>query len=118
MHTRLTGNEMIADALKQMISHTQNSVELHKQGIGEYEMCSARGVLYTLGYNSDDAHTVLKYIHEDGFAYCLDFEFPSQALKADGETRETIYPDQQVCYWGADQLHSRLMCVTMPRAGE
>lgn len=110
----LKGDAMVSDAILQMISHTQNSMELTKQGVKEYEMCSARGVLYTLGYSSLDVTEILTYIHENGFSYCLDYEFPSNALKADGETTETIYPDQQVCYWGADQLNSRLRCVTMP----
>jgi len=106
MHRTLTGNEMIADALEQMISHTNMLHEQYKAGTGEYEMVSARGVLYILGFDSNDAQSILEYISENGFNYCLDYNI---------RIHDGVFPDQQVCYYGADALHSRLNCVTKPR---
>ena len=95
--------EQIADALRQMQSHCHMREDLYKQGVVEYESASARSVLYTLGYSDEQAEEVLDAIHAGGFNYCLDAKFPSK--NGDGDTPEFA------CWWGIDQLRSRLDCV-------
>jgi hypothetical protein len=94
----------IADAFAQMQSHCNLLWEGYKEGSRDYEMVTAREVLYTLGFNQDQADEVLGKIAEAGFSYCLD-----PHIKCDGgpgERRE--YPSYAVCAWGVDQLKSRL----------
>jgi hypothetical protein len=79
----------------------------------EYELCSARGVLHELGYDEAQTDAVLLHIAEGGFAYCLD---SSIACKG-GDRGEWTRPTQDVCYWGPDQLRSRLDSLSnAPRA--
>jgi hypothetical protein len=68
----------------------------------EFDPISLRGVLYDLGYGIDQVEHVLKTCADRGFWYCLDAAVPHQ----DGH-----YPAQSVCYWGPDQLRSRLECL-------
>jgi hypothetical protein len=94
----------VDEAIKQMKSDCQLSVEKYKQGVGEYESLSARMVLRRLGFDTADTLQVLQAIAARGFDYCLDAHIPMTGHhEAQGE-----YPDWQVCYWGADQLLSRL----------
>lgn len=89
--------DWIVEAVKQMIVTCDLKME-------NYEMVSARGVLYELGYSSEDAEVVLAHIAHRGFSYCLDYSIPS-----DHFTDPTPkFPDQQFCYWGPDQLKDRL----------
>lgn len=102
--------DQVNEAIEQMQIHTRNSVELYKQGRGDYETMSARSVLRTLGYNTADTLTVLQAIAARGFDYCLDAEIPMTGHhEARGE-----HPDWKVCYWGADQLLSRLQSLRRP----
>jgi len=73
-------------------------MEQYNAGVAEYQSVTARGVLYTLGFE-DDGDQILTAIGEAGFNYCLDRTVATH----DGE-----YPSQDVCWWGADQLESRL----------
>jgi hypothetical protein len=98
-------DDQVNEAIEQMKSHTRQSVEANKAGVGEYEFMSARGVLYTLGY-VDDADQVLKVIADRGFDYCLDPHISSHP--GDGEP---FFPSADGCHWGADQLLSRLQCL-------
>jgi hypothetical protein len=95
--------EQINEALEQMKSHCRISMEAHKAGVGEYEMVSARGVLYTLGYAADNAEEVIQAIADRGFSYCLD----PHILSTPGDD-PPFYPSADACHWGADQLLSRL----------
>jgi len=70
-----------------------------------YEMVSARGALYELGYDEEAAEDVLDYIYNSGFTYCLDSKYKSPMHK---ESSAPEYPSADVCYWGPDQLKSRL----------
>jgi hypothetical protein len=63
-----------------------------------YDMLSARGGLYELGYSEEQADDVLRDIAARGFDYCLDSQ-----IVCNGER-----PTQSVCVWGPDQLLSRL----------
>lgn len=100
-------DDQVNEAIEQMQIHTRNSVEAYKAGTGDYETMSARSVLRTLGYNTADTLQVLQAIAARGFDYCLDAEIPMTGHhEARGE-----HPDWQVCYWGADQLLSRLQAL-------
>lgn len=77
-----------------------------------YEPVSARGLLNELGYNAD-VEWILQLIYNGGFTYCLDHWFPSKAAalvdSENGPTwTEAEYPCVDACYWGPDQLKSRL----------
>jgi hypothetical protein len=93
-------HEWVGEAVDQMRSYCQQITET------DYHSVSARGVLYTLGYTPYDADTVLTELHKEGFDYCLDPMFPSKTLGKDEPT-----PDF-ACYWGPDQLKSRIDCCT------
>lgn len=93
------------EAVKQMITFTRELEDAYKQGTGEYAMVSARGVLMHLGYKATDTLAILQFIAERGFWYCLDAMIPH---RDDNEC-----PDWRVCYWGMDQLRSRLECVDL-----
>ena len=84
--------DQIHEAMGQMLSHCRQLEET------DYHSVSARGVLYTLGYNEEDANEVIQALHDGGFNYCLDPMF-----KSNGEAT----PDF-ACYWGPDQLRSRV----------
>ena len=83
--------EQIHDAIRQMLV----SCELKMK---DYEPMTARGTLYSLGFHGEDCEQILRYIADGGFNYCLDPEYH------EGEQRISL----DVCYWGPDQLASRL----------
>lgn len=78
----------INEAIRQMCTHCDLKMR-------DYEPVSARGVLYELGFGEDEAETVLEYLDANGFTYCLDRFYGNR-------------PSAQACYWGPDQLKSRL----------
>lgn len=92
-------DEQIREAIEQMKTHC----DLH---MAEYTPLSARSTLYALGYQAD-ADQVLQYIYDRGFTNCLDHRFLSTFYDGSSELR-TEYPSEDVCYWGPDQLKSRL----------
>lgn len=92
-----------AEAVVQMVNHCRLLMDQYKAGTGSYETVSARGVLYTLGFESD-VDEILAFIAEGGFDYCMDSTI---AAKHSGER-----PPRDACYWGADQLQSRLECLS------
>jgi hypothetical protein len=98
--------EQVNEAIEQMKAHAKISVDLNKQGVGEYEFLSARGVLYTLGYEEPDADQVIQAIADRGFSYCLD----SRILSTPGDD-PPFYPSGDAVHWGADQLLSRLNAI-------
>ena len=77
-----------------------------------YEPVSMRGALYSLGYSEDDADTVIRYVADHGFDYCLDPMIaathydPNNSQAIDGMV--TDRPSRDACHWGPDQLKSRL----------
>jgi len=89
--------EQITEAIDQAVVFCRS-----KEEAKEYESVSLRGVLYDLGYGIDQVENVLQTCAKRGFWYCLDSSIPHQ----DGH-----YPAQAVCYWGPDQLRSRLECL-------
>ena len=91
--------DQVSDAVRQMKSHCRLLMEQYEAGVREYATVSARGVLYTLGYEEEDADQVLRFLAKDGFSYCLDPIF---------RARDGSRFSRDACYWGADQLESRL----------
>jgi hypothetical protein len=85
-------NAQITEAIAQMVSHCKDLEH------NDYHSVSARGVLYTLGYEAD-VDQILQRIYDGGFTYCLDSNF---------RTKDNEYVTSDVCYWGPDQLRSRL----------
>jgi len=99
-------DEQVREAISQMKSHCRLLVEGYKAGTREYEMLSARGVLYTLGFDEAAADQVLEAIAKAGFDYCLDSKIACSS--GVGGSSEKTRPSQDVCIWGVDQLESRL----------
>jgi len=71
-----------------------------------YPMVSVRSIALDLGY-SKLLPQILTAIADGGFDYCMDQDIAMTGHhEAAGE-----YPDWRVCYWGPDQLRSRLDCL-------
>jgi hypothetical protein len=96
----------IHSAVHQMMAYLENVKANYDAGTAEYEMHSARSLLYMLGYDTDQANEVIVAIADQGFSYCLDSTVPSN-----DENGKLIYPSSDVCFWGFDQLLSRLWCI-------
>lgn len=92
--------------VKDAIEQAKVSCDLAMQN---YDMVSARSVFNQLGYDDDDVQQILETLADGGFSYCLDYRIPTK----DGE-----YPMQSVCYWGPDQLKSRLNAIYIPQNSE
>ena len=100
MDTALTA--LANEAIAQVIVHCDLLMET-------YEPVSMRGALNTLGFSPSEVEEILTVCAEAGFDYCLD---PSIAgTHYDGNTMVTTYPGPDACYWGPDQLKSRLQSV-------
>ena len=75
-----------------------------------YRPVSMRSGLIAAGYTRPDQITaVLEYVASHGFEYCLDHTIECSSGTT-GKPRSR--PDQQVCWWGPDQLKSRLDCLS------
>lgn len=94
--------EQKLNAIAQMKSHCQLKIESN-----DYESVSARGILYTLGFTAEETDETIELIRLGGFTNCLD----NSVFVIDMVTGKKNFPDQQVCYWGPDQLLSRLQCL-------
>ena len=92
--------------IKEAINQVMADCDLQKEN-GTYEMVSLRGVLTKLGYTQDQTVDVIFYVAEKGFDYCLD----NIVSHKDIDSGEVSFPGQQHCYWGPDQLKSRLRSV-------
>lgn len=93
---------MTAPQVKEAVDQMKVHCDLK---MADYEMVSARSALYELGYHGEQAEQVLKALFEGGFTYCLDPDYH----RSPSQEPARISPD--VCYWGPDQLKSRLNCV-------
>jgi hypothetical protein len=92
----------VIDAIEQMKVHCQIMLETNV-----YEPVCARGILYTLGYHDpSDVMTILLNIADGGFRYCLDPDI--KCSNGDPDNPKDVFPSLDVCYWGPDQLKSRL----------
>lgn len=92
--------DQLTDAAQQLRSFCRLRIEA-----GDYDAVSARGALYTLGYDEEQADAVLAALYASGFTYCLDPSLPGPS----GER-----PPSFACHWSPDQLESRVSCA-MPR---
>ena len=90
--------EQTLDAIEQMKVHCKMTME------GDYDYLSARGTLYTLGFHGEECEHVLKTLFDGGFKNCLDPSYSEIRISED------------VCYWGADQLLSRLQSIWIREA--
>lgn len=82
----------------------------------EYSPVCARGVLNDLGYGAD-VEQVLQALYDGGFQYCLDPQFSATHFDPNNpkavNNMVTDYPSPDACYWGPDQLKSRLWSVRL-----
>jgi hypothetical protein len=80
--------------------------------MADYEAVSLRSALAECGYRGEQAQQVINHVAAGGFDYCLDPSIPMTGHHdAQGEK-----PSYEVCYWGPDQLKSRLQCLSnVPR---
>jgi hypothetical protein len=78
-----------------------------------YQMVSMRSALVALGYDNAAQNEIIRAVAEQGFTYCLDHTV--SATHYVGEEMETGYPSSDVCYWGPDQLKSRLYSIDYGR---
>lgn len=91
-------DEQIREAVEQVKCHC----DLLMNG---YRPVSLRDALRDLGFHGEDRDEVIYWVAERGFEYCLD---PLIACKGpDGYES----PNYEVCFWGPDQLKSRLDCL-------
>ena len=95
----LTQNQL-NEAFMQSLSFARNAVDYYKNG-GDYEMLMYRDVLRKLGYHGEDAEQIISAVAKAGFDYCLDPQISHQGY----------FPAEDPCWWGCDQLYSRLQCV-------
>jgi hypothetical protein len=73
-----------------------------------YTFVSLRNALQVrLGYSRDDTDEIIRWVADKGFSYCVDPIITTSFVG--GEDRE-IAPSYDVCFWGPDQLRSRLSC--------
>lgn len=77
-----------------------------------YHMVSLRSALRELGYAKAAQDQVIRWVAYRGFTYCLDPIITSTWWDSNNNKEVAEYPDWQVCYWGPDQLKSRLNSVT------
>lgn len=98
-------NLQIRGAIEQVKVHCDLLME-------NYESVSMRGALYTLGFTTEEADEVIRYCSERGFKYCLDPMIAATHFDPNNpravNNMITDRPSAQACYWGPDQLKSRL----------
>lgn len=93
------------DQIKEAITQVKVHCDILQE---RYEPVSLRSALNSLGYESEDTQQVIEYVASRGFTYCLDHTI--KCSSGVGDTPDE-YPSSDVCYWGPDQLKSRLWCV-------
>jgi hypothetical protein len=97
--------EQVREAIDQMIVQCELKMQ-------DYEFVSARGCLNELGYHGESQDQIINAIAEAGFNYCLDPHISATHFDPNNPAAindmVTDYPDEDACYWGPDQLKSRL----------
>lgn len=73
---------------------------------GEYRVITLRQLLAEVGCIDDEADLIIRYVADHGFNYCVD---PIIAIPSSSDV--TSYPPKSGCYYGVDQLKSRLECL-------
>ena len=97
----MTQNEIFT-AIQAVIARCKKGLETG------YPTVSMRGMLYDCGYSVHETDFVLQFVSSEGFNYCLDSRIAHEKC---GDDSRQEFPPYEACYWGADQLISRLNCV-------
>jgi hypothetical protein len=92
---------MNEDEIKSAIEDVKKLCDVKMDG---YKMVSLRSALRELKI---EEQPVIDYVSKHGFTYCLDYTIAA----TDHFEGNTEKPSQDVCYWGPDQLKSRLDCL-------
>ena len=99
-HIRLDDNDPVLHALKAI------RAEAHRlEESPGYHFESVRSLAERLGFGHM-LEEILYVCASNGFSYCLD-----RTIASHGPDGPREFPPQDVCFWGADQLRSRLDCV-------
>jgi hypothetical protein len=96
---------MVKDKILEAIQQVIVTCELK---MVNYEMVSLRSALYECGYTQPQADDVIRYAAKHGFGYCVDSMI---AIKDMDDPSIARRPSPDSCYWGPDQLASRLHCL-------
>lgn len=108
--TALTDSQVL-EAIEQVRVHCRNAMET------DYHSISMRGALYTLGFVEAEADQVIQKVADSGFTYCLDPSIEATHFSPDDPRAVngmvTDRPSEAACYWGPDQLLSRLNSWTL-----
>lgn len=91
---------------EEKINAINKVIDLCKTRQDAYTMTSLRSALTTLQYHPEDTQEVIEFVAES-WDYCLDHTIPMTGSHEAASEK----PDWRVCYWGPDQLASRLYCV-------
>lgn len=98
---------MSTDEVKEIKEKLEIVMELCDSLMEGYKMISLRKALeYYQGLSRERTDEIIRYVADRGFSYCVDPIIPVHAVGMD--TKE--FPNYEVCFWGPDQLKSRLYC--------
>jgi hypothetical protein len=75
-----------------------------------YPAVSVRSLATKLGFE-ELLPNILTACKEGGFSYCLDHTIEATSWDGNKDGMVTEHPPRNACYWGPDQLRSRLDCV-------
>jgi hypothetical protein len=101
--TRAIDRPGVLDALKEI------RAEAHRLETGHgYPPVSVRSLAAALGH-AELLDSILEACVDGGFTYCLDHTV--EATSYGGGEAHTGRPPWTACFWGPDQLRSRLDCV-------
>lgn len=101
MPWRTLTHEQILEAIEQV----KITCDLY---MAEYTPISMRSGLRTCGYDADQIDQIIRYCYDNGFKSCLDHSVLSHGISP------AEFPPQQMCFWGPDQLKSRLNSLSRP----
>lgn len=93
------------DQIREAVDKVKDLCDAKMDG---YQMVSLRSALEELGYNTPDRNQVIRWVAYRGFTYCLDHIILSTWWDSNANKEVSEYPNWEVCYWGPDQLKSRL----------
>lgn len=98
---------MNAEEIKENKEILEKVMELCDSLMEDYTMISLRKALEKYqGLSSEKTDEIIRWVAARGFSYCLDPIISHAAVGIDG----IISPTNDVCFWGPDQLKSRLYC--------
>jgi hypothetical protein len=103
------------DEVKKAVKYAENFCRVLENAYDDdvlpYTMVSARSVLKHLNYTPEEQNQILAHMSHEGFNYCLDPRIPHVMHNTEtGDTRQE-FPPEHACWWGMDQLRSRLQSI-------